>query len=172
MFKEDSGSKKTIYLYQETCGHDLLPKHVNILNGFDVVPYLDVKTLDLEEHLETENSAWDIPRLDRLFLASPKKDCAVLEQSLGRISRSFPGKKDAICYDYTDRRIGICIGLYKHRFNTYQKMGITIHSGGVDIRPDNTEDRSALSRLFPSPVSCFTSEPEKPLYTSGYPAAV
>ena len=114
----------------------------------------------------------DIPRLDRLFLASPKKDCAVLEQSLGRISRSFPGKKDAICYDYTDRRIGICIGLYKHRFNTYQKMGITIHSGGVDIRPDNTEDRSALSRLFPSPSSCFTSEPEKPLYTSGYPAAV
>ena len=62
----------------------------------------------------------DIPRLDRLILVSPKKDCTVLEQSLGRISRSFPGKMDAICYDYADRRIGICIGLYKHRFNTYQ----------------------------------------------------
>ena len=35
--------------------NDLLPKHVNILNGFDVVPYLDVKTLDLEEHLEAED---------------------------------------------------------------------------------------------------------------------
>ena len=66
----------------------------------------------------------DIPRLDRLFLASPKKDCAVLEQSLGRISRSFPGKTDAICYDYVDRRIGICIGLYRHRYNTYLKMGL------------------------------------------------
>lgn len=38
---------------------DLLPKHVNILNGFDVVPYLDVKTLDLEEHLETEDPDMD-----------------------------------------------------------------------------------------------------------------
>ena len=114
----------------------------------------------------------DIPRLDRLFLASPKKDCAVLEQSLGRISRSFPGKKDAACYDFVDRRIGICIGLYKHRFNTYQKMGITICSGGVDSTPKDMSDHSALSRLFPSPASCYISEPEKPLYTPGYPAAV
>ena len=59
-----------------------------------------------------------------LFLAAPKKDCAVLEQSLGRISRAFPGKTDAICYDYVDRRIGICIGLYRHRYNTYLKMGL------------------------------------------------
>lgn len=114
----------------------------------------------------------DIPRLDRLFLASPKKDCAVLEQSLGRISRSFPGKKDAICYDYADRRIGICIGLYKHRFNTYQKMKITIRSGGVDTSTVGRSDGSALSRLFPSPTTCFIPEPEKPLYTPGYTAAV
>ena len=110
--------------------------------------------------------------LDRLFLASPKKDCAVLEQSLGRISRSFPGKKDAICYDYADRRIGICIGLYKHRFNTYQKMKITIRSGGVDTSTVGRSDGSALSRLFPSPTTCFIPEPEKPLYTPGYTAAV
>ena len=114
----------------------------------------------------------DIPRLDRLFLASPKKDCAVLKQSLGRISRSFSGKKDAICYDYADRRIGICIGLYKHRLNTYQKMGITIRSGGVDTSTVDKADNSALSRLFPSPASCFIPEPEKPLHTPGYPAAV
>jgi superfamily II DNA/RNA helicase len=114
----------------------------------------------------------DIPRLDRLFLASPKKDCAVLEQSLGRISRSFPGKKDAFCYDYADRRIGICIGLYKHRLNTDWKMGSPIRSGGVDTSTVDRADNSALSRLFPSPSSCFIPEPEKPLHTSGYPAAV
>ena len=42
-----------------TLSNDLLPKHVNILNGFDVVPYLDVKMLDLDEHLETEDPDMD-----------------------------------------------------------------------------------------------------------------
>ena len=42
----------------------------------------------------------DIPRLDRLYMTTPKKDYAVVTQSIGRIARVFDGKEDAVCYDY------------------------------------------------------------------------
>ena len=34
--------------------NDLLPKFVNILNGFDMVPYLDQKTIDMEYHMVSD----------------------------------------------------------------------------------------------------------------------
>lgn len=44
----------------------------------------------------------DIPRLDRLILASPHKDKATIIQSIGRIERKFENKENPICYDLTD----------------------------------------------------------------------
>lgn len=66
----------------------------------------------------------DIPRLDRLYLASPKKDAAVVEQSLGRISRTAPGKNSAMCIDFVDKNIGICRGLFYKRLATYNEMDV------------------------------------------------
>lgn len=62
----------------------------------------------------------DIPRLDRLYLTTPKKDYAVITQSIGRIARVFPGKSDAVCYDYVDS-IGFCENQYKRRKTSYRK---------------------------------------------------
>ena len=62
----------------------------------------------------------DIPVLDRLFLATPKKDWAVVKQSFGRISRVAEGKTSALGYDYLDENIGICIGLYNKRLSVYR----------------------------------------------------
>jgi superfamily II DNA or RNA helicase len=45
---------------------------------------------------------WDCPRLDTLFLATPLADHGRLKQYLGRVSRSAPGKTDAVVMDYTD----------------------------------------------------------------------
>lgn len=67
----------------------------------------------------------DIPRLDRLYLTTPKKDYAVVTQSIGRIARTFEGKQDAICYDYVDR-IGFCENQYKRRKTSYRKAGCRI----------------------------------------------
>ena len=36
--------------------NDLLPKFVNIFNGFEMVPYLDQKTIDMEVHVEPEEN--------------------------------------------------------------------------------------------------------------------
>lgn len=64
----------------------------------------------------------DIPRLDRLFLASPQKDYAVITQSVGRIARVCVGKTDAVCYDYVDD-IQFCQNQYKRRRTHYRKAG-------------------------------------------------
>lgn len=66
----------------------------------------------------------DIPRLDRLYMALPKKDYAVVIQSVGRIARAFTDKKDAVCYDYVDD-VGVCRKMYHERQKSYRKQGYT-----------------------------------------------
>lgn len=69
----------------------------------------------------------DIPCLDRLFMASPVKDAAVVEQSVGRIRRTSEGKTEIpIVYDFKDENIGMCIGWYKKRCTVYRKIGSEI----------------------------------------------
>lgn len=63
----------------------------------------------------------DIPRLNRLHLATPKKDKSVVTQSLGRIARKFDGKKDAICYDYVHSN-WLCQSMWKARQAVYKKL--------------------------------------------------
>lgn len=62
----------------------------------------------------------DIPCLERLFLATPQKDYAVITQSIGRIARTCKGKADPICYDFVDD-IGYLVKSYKKRCATYKK---------------------------------------------------
>ena len=67
----------------------------------------------------------DIPRLDRLFLASPVKFSAVITQAVGRVQRTFQGKETPIVYDFVDD-IGFCWGAYKKRCTSYRKIGARI----------------------------------------------
>lgn len=62
----------------------------------------------------------DIPCLERLFMATPQKDYAVITQSIGRIARTHDGKADPICYDFVDD-IGYLVKSYKKRCSTYKK---------------------------------------------------
>ncbi len=62
----------------------------------------------------------DIPRLERLYMATPQKDYAVVAQSIGRIARVYEGKKDPICYDFVDN-IRYLYNSYKKRCTTYRK---------------------------------------------------
>ena len=65
----------------------------------------------------------DIPRLDRLYLATPQKDYAVITQSIGRIARTFEGKAEPVVYDYVDEGIQYLVRSYKKRCSTYRKCG-------------------------------------------------
>ena len=62
----------------------------------------------------------DIPCLERLFMATPQKDYAVITQSIGRIARTCEGKADPIVYDFVDD-IGYLVKSYKKRCATYKK---------------------------------------------------
>lgn len=62
----------------------------------------------------------NIPCLERLYMASPVKDYAVVTQAIGRIARTCEGKSEPICYDFVDN-IGYCVKAYKHRVRTYKK---------------------------------------------------
>ena len=71
----------------------------------------------------------DVPRLDRLFLASPCKYSAIITQSVGRIQRTFEGKDTPVVYDFVDHWIGFCEGAWKKRCTSYRKMGAEILKG-------------------------------------------
>jgi superfamily II DNA or RNA helicase len=62
----------------------------------------------------------DIPCLERLFMATPQKDYAVITQSIGRIARTFEGKADPVVYDFVDD-ISYLVKSYKKRCTTYKK---------------------------------------------------
>ncbi len=64
----------------------------------------------------------DIPCLERLFMATPQKDYAVVTQSIGRIARTHEGKADPIAYDFVDN-IAYLAKSYKKRCTTYRKNG-------------------------------------------------
>lgn len=62
----------------------------------------------------------DIPRLDRLILASPHRDKATIIQAVGRVERKFENKKNPICYDLVDK-LQYFEGMYKSRKSYYRK---------------------------------------------------
>lgn len=64
----------------------------------------------------------DIPRLDRLHLATPQKDYAIIVQSVGRIARTFEDKEQPICYDYVDK-FKMAENMYRQRCRHYRKCG-------------------------------------------------
>ena len=63
----------------------------------------------------------DIPRLERLLLATPQKDEAVIIQALGRIARKYEGKAKPVCIDFVDKDIGVMVGMYKKRARIYKE---------------------------------------------------
>lgn len=64
----------------------------------------------------------DVPRLDRLFLASPAKFSSVITQAVGRIRRTFEGKETPVVLDFVDEEIGYCERAWKERRRSYRKM--------------------------------------------------
>ena len=62
----------------------------------------------------------DVPCLDRLLLATPVKDYAIVVQSVGRIARVCEGKGEPVVYDYVDD-IGFLQGMWKKRCTSYRK---------------------------------------------------
>lgn len=71
----------------------------------------------------------DIPCLERLYMATPQKDYAVITQSIGRIARTHNGKQEPVCYDFVDDSQYL-VKSFKRRCTTYRKNGCYFVEGG------------------------------------------
>lgn len=67
----------------------------------------------------------DIRRLGAVVLATPIKDRATVIQSIGRVSRSFPGKVEGLIIDFSDP-FSLLEKMCCIRKNIYKKMKISI----------------------------------------------
>ena len=67
----------------------------------------------------------DIPCLDRLVLATPTRNKVIVQQSIGRIQRSAPGKTEALVIDLVDEKTPQLMVQYKQRRTLYKNMNIT-----------------------------------------------
>jgi superfamily II DNA or RNA helicase len=62
----------------------------------------------------------DIPALDTLFLVTPMAD---VEQAVGRILRTFEGKKDPVVVDFRDDKVGKFKRAGESRDKFYRRIG-------------------------------------------------
>ena len=141
----------TLDIQELACkGHSIIllsdrVEHLNIIYNMLAIPFKEyavilhgkVKKADRELALEQMRNkekrillatyqlakeGLDVPCLDRLLLATPVKDYAIVVQSVGRIARVCEGKGTPVVYDYVDD-IGFLQGMWKKRCTSYRKDG-------------------------------------------------
>lgn len=139
----------TLNIQELACkGHSIIllsdrVEHLNIIYNMLAKPFKEyavilhgkVKKADREQALEDMRNkekrillatyqlakeGLDVPCLDRLLLATPVKDYAIVVQSVGRIARVCEGKGTPVVYDYVDD-IGFLQGMWKKRCTSYRK---------------------------------------------------
>lgn len=72
--------------------------------------------------------ALDIPRLDRLHMCWPIKREHILEQQIGRITRTHPDKRDAIVYDYVDEGCSVLANQAWGRLQFYKQKKYQVNN--------------------------------------------
>jgi len=71
----------------------------------------------------------DVPRLDTLFIATPVSYGGRVVQYLGRVSRTAPGKVDAVVYDYMDHH-PMLYASWRNRRIVYERQGCVVMTPG------------------------------------------
>lgn len=66
---------------------------------------------------------FDAPRLDTLLLGMPIAWKGTVVQYAGRLHRAFPGKRDALVYDYVDAEVPVLRRMFAKRLKAYRSLG-------------------------------------------------
>ena len=73
------------------------------------------------------DEAFDVQRMDRLFLVFPQRNHGLITQQVGRVERKHPDKKDAIIYDFADLKVGALQSQWRaRRFEVYDQRGYDV----------------------------------------------
>ena len=66
----------------------------------------------------------DLPRLNRLFLTCPSRHHSKVVQQIGRITRPYPGKADAVVFDFVDWNLRLAASQFQaRRAHAYETIG-------------------------------------------------
>jgi superfamily II DNA or RNA helicase len=90
----------------------------------DILARMGSGELDVLFAVDIAKEGLDIPRLDRLFLVAGGRNAAEVEQKVGRIQRSFPGKQNAVVFDFVDDRIAVLKAQHWARRKVYKELGL------------------------------------------------
>jgi superfamily II DNA or RNA helicase len=71
----------------------------------------------------------DVPRLNRLILATPVKDRTSIQQAVGRVMRPEECKQQPVVYDIWDSRIPQCRNWARERVKVYRDLGADVVGG-------------------------------------------
>ena len=66
----------------------------------------------------------DLPHLNQLFMATPKRAAGAVQQETGRIMRQAPGKSSAVVFDFVDMDNGMLRAQWWKRRQAYKSLGI------------------------------------------------
>jgi hypothetical protein len=72
------------------------------------------------------------PRDDTLLLAMPIAWKGTVVQYAGRLHRAFPGKRDALIYDYGDAELLVLRRMFAKRLRAYQSLGYEVSVSSAD----------------------------------------
>jgi superfamily II DNA or RNA helicase len=92
----------------------------------EILAAMSAGELDVLFAVDIAKEGLDIPRLDRLFLVAGGRNEAEVEQKVGRIQRPYPGKKEAVVFDFVDEKIGVLRAQHWARRKVYRKLGIRL----------------------------------------------
>lgn len=94
-----------------------------------ILEAMNAGELDVLFAVDIAKEGLDIPRLDRLFLVAGGRNEAEIEQKVGRIQRPFPGKCDAVVFDFVDEKIPVLRAQYWARRRVYKRLGMIAERG-------------------------------------------
>lgn len=89
-----------------------------------VMEQIKNKELDLLFATQLAREGLDITHLNKLFLVTPKRAAAVIQQEVGRIMRPSEGKEKATVYDFWDVRNPMLKAQFWSRRKVYMNLGM------------------------------------------------
>lgn len=114
-------------------GSDSAKEKREKLNALRAVP--ENETLLIIATGKYIGEGFDEPRLDTLFLAMPFSWKGTLAQYVGRLHRTYEGKREVRVYDYVDVHVPMLERMYQRRLKGYAELGYQTLSDDAESAP-------------------------------------
>lgn len=128
---------KSIAAVRPDLGAEYLTSKVSKDRRTEIIEMMNQGQIHVITATQLADEGLDLRRLDRLFLTCPARSINKVSQQIGRIVRTFLGKKDAVVFDFRDVLCSLAESQYQSRLKmVYQLAGYEVEElpfiGGTD----------------------------------------